>query len=82
MLFDQFHQIRGFDRSIEFGTENSTMTAGFNALGNNNINISDMTNKSRGDYAYSLLDIDSPVTDAAVEQLKGIEGVLKVRVIK
>ena len=52
------------------------------ALGNNNINISDMTNKSRGDYAYSLLDIDSPVTDAAVGQLKEIEGVLKVRVIK
>lgn len=48
----------------------------------NNINISDMTNKSRGDYAYSLMDIDSPVTDAAVEQLKGIEGVLKVRVVK
>lgn len=51
-------------------------------MGNNNINISDMTNKSRGDYAYSLLDIDSPVTEAAVEQLKGIVGVLKVRVIK
>lgn len=51
-------------------------------MGNNNINISDMTNKSRGDYAYSLLDIDSSVTEAAVEQLKGIEGVLKVRVIK
>lgn len=51
-------------------------------LGNNNINISDMTNKSRGDYAYSLLDIDSPMTDTAIEQLKGIEGVLKVRVIK
>ena len=49
---------------------------------NNNINISDMTNKSRGDYAYSLLDIDSPVTQAAVDQLKEIEGVLKVRVIK
>ncbi len=51
-------------------------------MGNNNINISDMTNKSRGDYAYSLLDIDSPVTDAAVEQLKAIDAVLKVRVIK
>ncbi len=51
-------------------------------MGDNNINISDMTNKSRGDYAYSLLDIDSPVTDAAIEQLKGIEAVLKVRVIK
>lgn len=49
---------------------------------NSNINISDMTNKSRGDYAYSLMDIDSPVTEAAVEQLKGIEGVLKVRVVK
>ena len=48
----------------------------------NNINISDMTNKSRGDYAYSLMDIDSPVTEAAVEQLKSIEGVLKVRVVK
>lgn len=43
-------------------------------MGNNNINISDMTNKSRGDYAYSLLDIDSSVTEAAVEQLKGIDG--------
>lgn len=51
-------------------------------MGNNNINISDMTNKSRGDYAYSLLDIDSPITEAAIEQLKGIESVLKVRVIK
>lgn len=48
----------------------------------NNINISDMTNKSRGDYAYSLMDIDSPVTEAAVNQLKEIEGVLKVRVVK
>ena len=51
-------------------------------MGDNNINISDMTNKSRGDYAYSLLDIDSPVTEAAVEKLKEIAGVLKVRVIK
>lgn len=48
----------------------------------NNINISDMTSKSRGDYAYSLMDIDSPVTKAAVEQLKATEGVLKVRVVK
>ncbi|MCI9531576.1 MAG: 3-phosphoglycerate dehydrogenase [Lachnospiraceae bacterium] len=51
-------------------------------LGNNNINISDMTNKSRGDYAYSLLDLDSPMTEEAVELLKQSEGVLKVRVIK
>lgn len=41
-----------------------------------------MTNKSRGDFAYSLLDIDSPVTEAAVEQLKKIDSVLKVRIVK
>ncbi len=51
-------------------------------MADNNINISDMTNKSRGDFAYSLLDIDSPVTDAAIEQLKSIASVLKVRVVK
>ncbi len=51
-------------------------------MAENNINISDMTNKSRGDFAYSLLDIDSPVTEAAIEQLKKIDSVLKVRVIK
>ena len=51
-------------------------------MGNNNINISDMTNKSRGDYAFSLLDIYSQFTDAAIEQLNAIDAVLKVRVIK
>ncbi len=51
-------------------------------MGDNNINISDMTNKSRENFAYSLLDIDSPVTEAAIEQLKKIESVLRVRVIK
>ncbi|MEH2942155.1 phosphoglycerate dehydrogenase [Lachnospiraceae bacterium KK002] len=51
-------------------------------MGDNNINISDMTNKSRGNFAYSLLDIDSPVTEAAIEQLEKIESVLRVRVIK
>lgn len=51
-------------------------------FGNADINIEDMTNKSKGDYAYTLMDIDTPVTDEVVEQLKAIEGVLKVRVVK
>ena len=46
------------------------------------INISDMLNRSRGDYAYTMLDLDSPVTDEFVEDLKKIEGVIRVRVIK
>ena len=52
------------------------------ALGNANINVSDLTNKGRGDYAYSLIDVDSPVTDDVIEALKTIDGVLKVRIIK
>ena len=47
-----------------------------------NINISDMMNRSRGEYAYTILDIDSNVSDAAVEHLKLIDGVLRIRVIR
>ena len=46
------------------------------------LNIADMTNKSRGDYAYALLDLDAPVTADVVEKLSAIEDVIKVRVIK
>lgn len=59
------------------------MIAQYTAVfGNADINIEDMTNKSKGDYAYTLLDIGTPVTAEVVEQLKGIDGVLKVRVVK
>ena len=51
-------------------------------LGDAGINISDMTNKSRGDYAYSLIDLDAPATDEIVEKLSAIDGVLKIRVVK
>ena len=51
-------------------------------VGGAGINIAHMTNKSRGDYAYSLFDLDSPADAAVVEALKNVEGVLKVRVIK
>ena len=51
-------------------------------LGDANINVSDMTNKGKGDYAYALIDVDSPVTEDVVAKLQQIEGVLRVRVIK
>ena len=51
-------------------------------LGEADVNVSDMTNKGRGDYAYSLIDVDSPVSEDVVEKLKAIDGVLKVRIIK
>ncbi|MGI5901178.1 MAG: phosphoglycerate dehydrogenase [Desulfitobacteriia bacterium] len=46
------------------------------------INISDMINKSKGQYAYTLLDIDTPATTEMVHNIEQIEGVLRVRVIK
>jgi D-3-phosphoglycerate dehydrogenase len=46
-----------------------------------NINISDLLNRSRGEYAYTMLDLDSMPPAHAVEQLEKIDGVLRVRVI-
>lgn len=51
-------------------------------LASGNVNISDMTNKSRDKFAYTLLDLESKADTATVEKLKAIEGVLRVRVIK
>lgn len=51
-------------------------------LGDANINIADMTNKSKGDYAYALLDVDAPLTEDVIEKLKQIPGVLRVRKVK
>jgi len=47
-----------------------------------NINISDLVNRSKGAYAVTMLDLDTPVSQHSIEELKKIEGVLKVRVIK
>ena len=47
-----------------------------------NVNIEHMMNKSRGDYAYTVLDITSPATSEIVENLAKIDGALKVRVVK
>ncbi|MDD3142002.1 MAG: phosphoglycerate dehydrogenase [Lachnospiraceae bacterium] len=47
----------------------------------NSINISDMTNKSKGSYAYTLMDIETDVPKELEEEISKIDGVLKVRVI-
>ena len=51
-------------------------------LGEAGINIEEMSNKSRGDYAYSLLDIDKSADESVIDKLASIEGVIKVRVVK
>jgi D-3-phosphoglycerate dehydrogenase len=49
------------------------------AMAHAGLNIHNMVNKSRGDMAYTLVDVDSPVSDSVIAALKGIEGVLAVR---
>src|SRR5512135_3295287 len=49
------------------------------AMGGRKINIHNMLNKSKGEMAYTLVDVDSPVPEAALEELRAIEGVLAVR---
>ena len=52
------------------------------ALGNNGINISDLTNKSKKDVAYTMIDVETPVTEEIIRTLEAIEGVFRVRVVK
>jgi D-3-phosphoglycerate dehydrogenase len=43
------------------------------------LNIHNMLNKSRGEMAYTLVDVDSAVPDAVIDGLRSIGGVLSVR---
>ena len=52
------------------------------AIAADNVNIDGLMNKSRGEYAYTMLDFDQHPSDAVVEHLKQVEGVLRVRIIK
>lgn len=51
------------------------------ALGEAGLNILDLLNKSRGDYAYTLVDIQDDAPPEILERIRAIDGVLSVRVI-
>lgn len=51
-------------------------------LGDAGMNISDMTNKSKGDYAYTMIDLEQPAQADIIRKLEAINGVLKVRIVK
>ena len=59
----------------------SMITKFTTVLSSYNVNIEELVNKSRGDYAYSVFDIDTEVTEEMKKALEDIEGVLKVRSI-
>ena len=51
------------------------------AFGQAGLNIHDMVNMSRGDLAYTVIDLDSPVPEAVKQRLSAIKGVLMARIV-
>lgn len=51
-------------------------------FGDEGINITDMMNKSKGEVAYTMLDIEKPADQEMIDKLKAISGVFRVRVVK
>ena len=50
-------------------------------MGAESVNIAEMSNKSRGDVAYTIIDTDTKVSKAVISQLSEVDGVYRVRVI-
>jgi D-3-phosphoglycerate dehydrogenase / 2-oxoglutarate reductase len=46
-----------------------------------NLNIADLLNKSRGEYAYTIIDAEGPIAGELVERIRGIDGVLSARAV-
>ena len=51
-------------------------------VGNEGINISNLTNQSKGNFAVTILDIDQEVSNDAVKHIESVENIIRVRVIK
>lgn len=51
-------------------------------FGDEGINITDMMNKSKGEVAYTMIDLESPATEEMIHKLQEISGVFRVRVVK
>jgi D-3-phosphoglycerate dehydrogenase len=50
-------------------------------LAGEGINIADLLNKSRGEYAYTLIDVEGAVAESLLDRIRGIEGVLSARLL-
>ncbi|MDC7226401.1 MAG: phosphoglycerate dehydrogenase [Spirochaetales bacterium] len=51
-------------------------------LAENELNIANMINRNKGDYAYNLIDIDGPVTENVIKEIEAIDGVIFTRIIE
>ena len=70
-------------RVVIFHKNIANMIAKFTSvMGWNNLNIVNMTNKSKGDVAYTMMDLENTPNESILNQLRTIDGVFRVRVVK
>ena len=66
-----------------FHRNKANMITKFTAcFGDEGVNITDMMNKTKGEVAYTMMDLESPATDEMIGRLQSIAGVFRVRVVK
>ena len=52
------------------------------AISSAGLNVENLANKSRKEYAYTLLDVDQKISESVADQIRAIEGVVRVRVMQ
>jgi len=50
-------------------------------LADENLNVIDMLNKSRGEVAYNIIDVDTQPSEALLEKISAVDGVIRVRAL-
>tara|TARA_A100001035_G_scaffold256432_1_gene231628 strand:+ start:529 stop:1716 length:1188 start_codon:yes stop_codon:yes gene_type:complete len=81
--FPDVHLMRTTDYRISITNRNVPAMIGqiTTALGDLNLNIAEMTNVSKGEIAYNLIDVENPVDEMSINSLREIENVINVRLI-
>ena len=81
--FPDVHLVRTTDFRISITNRNVPAMIGqiTTALGDLNLNIAEMTNVSKGEIAYNLIDVENPVDEISINSLREIENVINVRLI-
>ena len=68
---------------LTFSNQNIPRVLGtvLSVLADRNINVIDMVNKSRGDIAYNIIDVETEPGENALEEIRQAEGVIRLRMV-
>ena len=73
---------KGTERLTAFNKNVPHMISSLSSvLAKNDINIIEMVNKSKGDFAYNVIDFEGKITNKIIQEIKNIDGIIKVRLI-